>query len=111
MPKYIKDTEGKKENFASFAQFYPMYLNQHANRICRRLHFIGSTFALLSFIALLFTGNGWWLLSGVLSGYGFAWIGHFFIEKNRPATFRYPLYSFIGDWVMYGQMLTGKVTF
>ena len=111
MPKYIKDTEATKENYASFAQFYPIYLSQHAHRICRRLHFIGSTLALLSLIALLFTGNGWWLLSAVLSGYGFAWVGHFFIEKNRPATFRHPLYSFIGDWVMYGQMLTGKVTF
>ena len=100
-----------EKKHASFAEFYPAYLGQHSNRICRRMHFIGSTLALLSLLALVFTGNPWWFLTAVLCGYGFAWIGHFVFEKNRPATFRQPLYSLMGDWVMYGQMLTGKITF
>lgn len=100
---------GKK--VASFAEFYPTYLAQHANRTCRRLHFIGSTLALLALITLVLTGNFWWLLAALLCGYGFAWVGHFVYEKNRPATFQQPLYSLMGDWVMYKQMLEGKVSF
>ncbi|QRX83370.1 DUF962 domain-containing protein [Glaciimonas sp. PAMC28666] len=106
-----KKVRGAEKNYASFADFYPDYLSQHANRISRRLHFIGSTLALLSFITLLATGKPWWLLMAVLSGYGFAWVGHFFFEKNRPATFSHPLYSLRGDWVMFRQMMTGKITF
>ena len=109
MEIYMPTETGKK--YASFAQFYPTYLNQHANRLCRRMHFIGSTLALLSLITLIMTGNPWWLLSIVLCGYGFAWIGHFVFEKNRPATFQQPLYSLMGDWAMYRQMLSGKITF
>ena len=59
----------------------------------------------------LSTLNFWWLLGGVVAGYAFAWLGHFFVEKNRPATFTYPLYSFMGDWVMWKDMLTGKIRF
>ena len=99
------------KKYANFAEFYPDYLSQHSNRICRRLHFIGSTLVLLCLVSLLFSGNAWWLLAALFCGYGFAWIGHFFFEKNRPATFKQPLYSFIGDWVMYGQMLKGKISF
>lgn len=95
--------------YASFAEFFPFYLGEHANRTCRRLHFAGSTVALLCLAALLVTGNFWFLLAAVLSGYAFAWVGHFAFEKNRPATFRYPLYSFAGDWVMYWRMLTGRI--
>jgi len=91
--------------FRNFAEFYPYYLGEHANRTCRELHFVGSTLAAASILALLLTGNAWWLLSALLSGYIFAWIGHFGFEKNRPATFRHPLYSLMGDWVMYWQML------
>jgi len=100
-----------EKKHASFSEFYPTYLNQHSNRICRRMHFIGSTLALLSLVALVLTGNPWWLLTAVLCGYGFAWVGHFVFEKNRPATFKQPLYSLMGDWVMYSQMLTGKISF
>lgn len=96
--------------YTSFAEFYPYYLTQHADRVCRRTHFIGSTGALAA-LALYFTsGNGWWLVAALVSGYGGAWIGHFFYEKNRPASFAQPLYSFRADWVMYWQMLTGKLT-
>lgn len=100
-----------KKEFASFAEFYPFYLSEHSNRTCRELHFAGSTLALLCLAALALTGNPWWLLGALAAGYGFAWIGHFAFEKNQPATFRHPLYSFMGDWVMYWQMLTGQASF
>lgn len=96
--------------FASFGEFYPYYLQQHSDRRCRRLHFIGSTLV-LACIVLAITVNPWWLLGMPLAGYGCAWIGHFVFEKNRPATFKHPLYSLIGDWVMYAQMLRGRVSF
>ena len=95
----------------SFAEFYPLYLAEHRNPMCRRLHFIGSTLALACLFLLLFTGEPEWLLAGVLLGYGFAWAGHVLFEHNRPATFKRPLYSFMGDWVMWWHMLAGKLPF
>ena len=97
--------------FQSFREFYPFYLSQHRTRGCRRLHFVGTASVLLA-LAYVGATASWsilWLLP--LLGYGFAWAGHFFFEKNRPATFRYPLYSLIGDFVMFGQVLRGKLTF
>ena len=95
----------------SFAQFYPFYLSEHANRTCRRLHFVGSTLGLLCLATALWTANAWWVLAGFLAGYAFAWIGHFGFEKNKPASFKRPLYSFMGDWVMYKDIWTGKIPF
>ncbi len=95
----------------SFAEFYPFYLGEHANRTCRRLHFLGSSLALLCLGALLVTGQWAWLMAGLLCGYGFAWIGHFVFEKNRPASFRRPLWSFMGDWRMYFEIWTGRIPF
>ena len=95
----------------SFAEFYPIYLAEHSIRVCRELHFVGSTLALACLFALLITEIIWWLPAAMLCGYGFAWIGHFGFEKNQPATFRHPLYSFMGDWVMYWQMLNGEASF
>ena len=97
--------------YASFREFYPFYLSEHANRLCRRMHFIGSTLVVLTLAWLGVSGRWafWWLLPRF--GYGCAWIGHFFFEKNRPATFTHPLYSLVGDWVMYAGMLRGKITF
>jgi hypothetical protein len=100
-----------EREYASFADFYPDYLAQHSNRTSRELHFAGSTLALICLGALLLTGNPWWIAGALISGYGFAWIGHFFFEKNRPASFKHPLYSFMGDWTMYWQMLTGQASF
>jgi len=97
------------ERFASFREFYPFYLTEHANRTCRRLHFVGNTLVIACLVALALTRNPWWLLAALLCGYGFAWAGHFFFEHNRPATFRYPLWSFMGDWVMYRDLLTGRI--
>ena len=97
--------------FRSFAEFYPYYLQEHSNLTCRRLHFVGSTVALLCLALLLMTGNPWWLLAGVVTGYGFAWLGHFAFEKNKPASFRRPLYSFMGDWAMYRDIWQGRIPF
>ncbi len=97
------------ERYASFREFYPFYLSEHANRISRRLHFVGS-WGVLGFLgAAIATANPWWLLAMPLCGYGFAWVGHFFFEKNRPATFTYPLWSLMGDWVMFKDILIGRV--
>src|ERR1700739_1577401 len=63
--------------YHSFNEFYPVYLNEHSNQVCRELHFVGSTLALACFAALLLTENLWWLPAAMLCGYGFAWIGHF----------------------------------
>jgi hypothetical protein len=97
--------------FASFRAFYPYYLSEHRNPTCRKLHFVGSTIVLGLVVAAIAT-RLWWLFALVpLAGYGFAWVGHFAFEKNRPATFKHPFYSFAGDWVMYWQLLTGKIAF
>jgi hypothetical protein len=97
--------------FRSFATFYPFYLSQHENRTCRRLHFVGTSLGLLAALHALSTLNLGWLLAGLAAAYCFAWIGHFFFERNRPATFTYPLYSFAGDCVMWKDMLTGRIRF
>ena len=97
--------------FASFREFYVFYLAEHAHPVSRRLHFIGSCGVLVLLGMALWQRNGWWLLAALLCGYGFAWVGHFFFEKNRPATFKHPVYSFIGDWVMFKDILTGRIRF
>ncbi len=97
--------------FRDFAEFYRYYLGEHSNRICRRLHFVGSTLVLLALGAAVVTGHAGWLLLMPVAGYGFAWIGHLAFERNRPATFRHPLYSLMGDWVMYRDMLLGRIDF
>jgi hypothetical protein len=86
-------------------------LSEHRNPTCRRLHVVGSTLVLVCLGALIWTGNPWWILAALLCGYGFAFTGHFFFEHNRPATFRHPLYSLMGDWVMYRDVLTGRIPF
>jgi hypothetical protein len=96
--------------YTSFREFYPFYLSEHANRNCRRMHFVGSSLVLLVIVVALAARDARWLWLAPLFGYGFAWIGHFAFEKNRPATFRHPLYSLAGDWVMYADILRGRVT-
>ncbi len=95
----------------SFAEFYPYYLGEHQNRTCRRLHFVGSTLSLVCVGMLLATGVWGWLLVGLACGYGCAWVGHFGFEKNKPASFKRPLYSFMGDWVMYRDIWIGRIAF
>ncbi|KTD03609.1 DUF962 domain-containing protein [Fluoribacter gormanii] len=97
------------KKFANFDEFYSFYLNEHKTVMCRRLHVLGTSLACLSFIFFLFTWHGLWLVLMLVAGYGFAWIGHFVYEKNKPATFHYPLYSLMGDFVMLWQILRGKL--
>jgi hypothetical protein len=97
------------DRFNSFREFYPFYLSEHRTRACRRLHFVGTSLVIGCAVAAIVSRNAWWLLAAPLCGYGFAWLGHFSFEHNRPATFRHPLYSLAGDWVMYRDMLTGRI--
>ena len=97
--------------YKTFTEFYPFYLSEHANRTSRRLHFAGTTLGLVFVLHAISTLNFWWALAALVSGYAFAWVGHFFFEHNRPATFTHPLWSFMGDWVMWKDILTGKMRF
>jgi len=99
------------QTFKSFAEFYPFYLGEHRDRTCRRLHFIGTSLALACLLMLLFSGRLQYLLYALLCGYAFAWVGHFFFEKNRPATFKHPFYSLVGDWAMYRDIWLGRIKF
>lgn len=97
--------------FASFREFYPFYLSEHADRRCRRAHFVGSALVVVVVLVATVAARPWWLLAAPVVGYGFAWFGHALYEKNRPATFSHPLYSLAGDWVMFWQMLSGRIRF
>ena len=105
----LNERSTRMSRFASFREFYPFYLSEHRNTTSRRLHFIGSCGVLLLVAIAALRGQPLLLLAALACGYGFAWVGHFFFEKNRPATFRHPLYSFIGDWVMFADILRGRV--
>lgn len=97
------------KRFQSFAEFYPFYLKEHSDARCRAMHYVGSALVLMILAYALLSGRYLFLLLLPVVGYGFAWIGHFAFERNRPATFEYPLYSLIGDWVMLKDFLTGKL--
>jgi len=99
------------KTYASFREFYPFYLSEHRNRTCRRLHFLGSALGVACLTAAIATANAWFILLGLVLGYALAWTGHFFFEKNRPATFRHPLYSFAGDWAMFRDILMRRIEF
>lgn len=95
--------------YRSFRDFYPAYLAEHKERTTRRLHFLGTLLVILAIATALGTGDARWLLAAPVFGYGLAWIGHFVFERNRPATFRHPLYSLAGDFVMFKDMLLGRL--
>jgi hypothetical protein len=96
------------KNFATFEEFWPFYVSEHAKKSTRKLHFVGSTGALVC-IAAAILGRPKWLLVAPLIGYGPAWCSHFFIEKNRPATFKYPLWSLRADAIMWGKTIAGTM--
>ena len=98
------------ESFRSFGEFYPYYLSEHRDRTCRRLHFTGTALVIAVLVYSLASGRLGLLWMLPVVGYGFAWVGHFFFEKNRPATFRHPWYSLLGDFVMFRDILTGRVS-
>ena len=95
--------------FNSFKEFYPFYLSEHSNNTNKILHAIGSIGVLCIVLYSLLNLNLKILYLAPICGYGFAWVGHFFLEKNKPATFQYPIYSFIGDWVMLKDIILGKI--
>jgi hypothetical protein len=98
------------QQYKTLESFYPFYLGEHSNRTCRRLHFIGTSLALLLIAAAVAT-QLWWLIAvAIVQGYAWAWVGHFYFEHNKPATFKYPFLSFRADWKMWWQMLTGKLS-
>jgi hypothetical protein len=96
--------------FKSFSDFYPFYLREHSNITCRKLHFVGTAGVIALLLLFFFTGNLMVLAVLPFVGYGFAWVGHFGFEKNRPATFKHPFYSLLGDFRMFWYILTGRVT-
>ena len=91
-------------------KFYDFYLNEHQNMACRRLHFAGSSFGLLGLAKSVKTRSPKPLLKGIAAGYACAWVGHFFFEKNKPASFKFPLKSFASDFRMYGDVLRGNLS-
>jgi hypothetical protein len=95
--------------FNSFSEFYPYYLSEHRHPVCRTLHYIGSSLVIVVLLFALFTQQWRWLWLLPFIGYGFAWLGHFMFEHNKPATFKYPLYSLAADWVMFKDFLTGQL--
>jgi len=93
-----------------FGDFWPFYVGQHARRGTRALHFVGTTLALVLLLGAVVFARPDLLAWALVSGYAFAWVGHFFVEKNRPATFRYPLWSLRGDFRMYALMWRGRMS-
>jgi len=111
--------------YRNLNEFFPFYMSQHANTTCRRLHFVGTTLGMLLFASAILSVA--WALLGKQAvgpalgqalvfillahvvGYAFAWVGHFFFEHNKPATFKYPWLSYRGDYRMWWQILTGKI--
>lgn len=95
----------------TFGEFYSFYLSEHQDRTCRMLHFVGTFLVFVAIFLAMFTGKGYWWILAPVFGYFFAWIGHYFFEKNKPATFSYPLWSLISDFKMFFQLLSGKISF
>jgi hypothetical protein len=95
----------------TFRDFYPLYLREHANRTSRRLHFVGTSLALALLLLTLGTRRWWLAAVALVAGYAFAWVGHFFFEHNKPATFKHPWWSLMGDWRLWWETATGKRPF
>lgn len=101
----------RDQGFRSFAEFYPFYLSEHRNPVSRALHYVGTWGSVLCALAFVGTREPTWLLGAAFCGYSFAWVGHFFFEHNRPATFRYPIYSLVGDFRMWWELSRGRLRF
>ena len=97
------------DRYQSFSEFWPFYVAEHSQPATRVLHLIGTTLGVALVVYFIATGRWWLILLALVPGYGFAWLAHFLVEKNRPATFKYPLWSLMGDYKMIGLMLTGRM--
>ncbi|MGJ0492790.1 Mpo1-like protein [Methylobacter sp.] len=97
--------------YRTFKEFYPFYPSEHANRVSRRLHFVDTSIDLVLLMSASFTAMWWLVALAFVQGYVFTWVGHFFSEHNKPATFVYLWLSFLGDWRIWWDMLTGKIRF
>ena len=95
--------------YTTYSAFFDFYLSEHERPLTRTLHYCGSVCGLTALVLTIATANLVWIPAGLVAGYGFAWIGHFFVEHNKPATFTYPLRSFIGDYHMFGLWLMGRL--
>jgi hypothetical protein len=100
-----------EKKYQSLKEFYPYYLSEHQNPTSRLLHFIGTGLVLVVLVLGIALENYSWLAGIPVLGYGFAWVGHFFFEKNKPATFTYPLYSLASDFLLFYDLLRGKEKF
>jgi hypothetical protein len=101
-------TENDK-NIENYAEFWDFYVAEHKQPLTRLLHFVGTTLGLVLLVWVVRGGNWFYLPLCFVAGYAFAWFAHFFVEHNKPATFQYPLWSFISDYKMMWFMLTGRM--
>src|SRR5262245_1838774 len=99
----------QKGRIRNFDELWPYYVREHSPFGCRLLHFIGSTIGIICLVSTIVMANLLFIPLGIVLGYAFAWIGHFFIEHNKPATFQYPFWSFLADWKMWRIMLRGRM--
>jgi len=106
----IRGKKMREERFKSFSEFWPFYVAEHSQPATRWLHLIGTTAGIALMVYLIASGKWWLFFLGLIPGYGCAWLAHFVVEKNRPATFKYPLWSFLGDYKMIALMLTGRMS-
>jgi hypothetical protein len=100
-----------EDRYRSFGDFYPFYLSEHSNKVSRRLHFTGTSIAVALLITAAITQRWWLIAVALVQGYAFAWVGHYFFERNKPATFKYPAFSLMGDWRLWWEIMTGKLRF
>lgn len=101
----------ESKRFKTFKDFYPFYLGEHSNSTCRRLHVLGTSLSVVLAGAAILSRKPKLLLAVPAAGYGCAWLGHFAFEKNRPATFQFPVWSLRGDFKMWFEVLTGRRAF
>ena len=97
------------ERYKTYSAFFDYYLSEHERSLTRVLHYAGSSCGIAALVIAIVQAQPLWIVAGLIAGYGCAWIGHFFVEHNRPATFTYPLWSFIGDYHMFFLFLTGQL--